>query len=92
MDVKLNEIQHQILAKTSVQMLIERFDCVIHDGGQKTRTDISNRVQSWITKIQISEKKPRVMSVDNPAADPFSDKSPWMINQKAVHGREWCPF
>lgn len=89
--MKLNEKQHQIIAKASIQELIKQLDLELYDGTEKTRHDISTRVQSWITKLQVTDHKPRIMSIE-PSANPFSEKSDWIQNQKAVHGRDWVPF
>jgi hypothetical protein len=86
----LNEIQHQIIAKASVQELIERLGLEVVDNGYKVRSSVSQRVQGWMDKAAAAG--PRIISVENPEGDAFTEKAEWMENQKKVYGPGWCPF
>jgi len=83
----LNEKQHQILALPIVQEMLKSGDWVIHDGGEKIRNTISNRVQEWLTKAEVSAA-PRIIVREDPV-----DKSDAAIKEwVAAHGPGWCPF
>lgn len=83
----LNEKQHQILAFPIIQELIKSGEWTVHDGGEKTRALISNRVQTWLTKAEV-ERRPRIL--DSPKEDQSTDE--WIKQQRDIHGPEWCPF
>lgn len=84
----INENKHKILALPAVQELIKTFDLEHHDSGKEQRRLISNRIDNWFEKLEFN---PRIISQDAPKG-PFSDKSTWIGQQIAMHGKSWCPF
>jgi hypothetical protein len=85
----INENQHKILALPAVQELIKTFDLEHHDSSREQTRLVANRVSAWIDKIEIT---PRIISTDAPVNNPFLDKTPWIRQQIAMHGINWCPF
>lgn len=87
---KLNEKEHQIIAKASIQELIKQLDLEVIDSGIEVRRQVSNRVDQWIKTTASAGR--RIVVTDNPDGGHFADRDVWIRDQRAVNGNGWCPF